>query len=73
MLKLEETYLGASSMYHSNENERVIEAKASGDKESCVCPNSNNRHDERVENAVDVYDARPARLWICIVGFRPTF
>jgi hypothetical protein len=73
MLKLEETYLGASSMYHSNENERVIEAKASGDKESCVCPNSNNCHDERVKNAVDVYDAGPARLWISIVRLRPTF
>jgi hypothetical protein len=62
-----------SRMYHSNENERVIEAKASRDKESCVCPNSNNCHDERVENAVDVYDAGPARLWINIVRLRPTF
>jgi hypothetical protein len=60
-------------MYHSNENERVIETKASRDKESCVCSNSNNCHDERVENAVDVYDAGPARLWINIVRLRPTF
>ena len=73
MLKLEEIYLGVSRMYHSNENERVIETKASRDKESCVRPDSNNCQDERVENAVDVYNAGPALLWIYIVRRRPTF
>jgi hypothetical protein len=73
MLKLEEIYLGASRMYHSNENERVIEAKASRDKESRVCPNSYNCHNDRVKNAVDVYDAGPACLWMSIVRLRPTF
>ena len=60
-------------MYHSNENEKVIETETPRDHESGVRPNPHNCHNEGIEDAVDVYDARPARHGVRIVRRRPAF